>query len=152
MGPIPFAYGTQLPGATTVYLDVGLQVSWPTKLTVSVVIDPKFRAERKKSRICSDIEYQKSFHRLRQLPQTVEHVIVQLGTLAFAILTPRDDERINCTGVPIAYPRMVFLESALDSKFNPLIHLGRKGSFGLSGFVNKFNAEAELLDDLVGPA
>ena len=53
------------------------------------------------------------------------------------------------TGVPIAYPRMVFLESALDSKFNPLVHLGRKGSFGLSGFVNKFNAEAELLDDLV---
>ena len=44
---------------------------------------------------------------------------------------------------------MVFLESALDSKFNPLVHLGRKGTFGLSGFVNKFNAEAELLDDLV---
>jgi len=47
---------------------------------------------------------------------------------------------------------MVFLESALDSKFNPLTHLGRKGSFGLSGFVNKFNAEAELLDDLVSGA
>ena len=44
---------------------------------------------------------------------------------------------------------MVFLESALDSKFNPLVHLGRRGTFGLSGFVNKFNAEAELLDDLV---
>jgi hypothetical protein len=47
---------------------------------------------------------------------------------------------------------MVFLENALDSKFNPLVHLGRKGSFGLSGFVNKFNAEAELLDDLVSHA
>ena len=47
---------------------------------------------------------------------------------------------------------MVFLESALDSKFNPLVHLGRKGSFGLAGFVNKFNAEAELLDDLVNRA
>ena len=47
---------------------------------------------------------------------------------------------------------MVFLESALDSKFNPLVHLGRKGTFGLSGFVNKFNAEAELLDDLVSRA
>ena len=44
---------------------------------------------------------------------------------------------------------MVFLESVLDSKFNPLIHLGRRGTFGLSGLVNKFNAEAELLDDLV---
>ena len=44
---------------------------------------------------------------------------------------------------------MVFLENALDSKMNPLVHLGKKGSLGLSGFVNKFNAEAELLDDLV---
>ena len=53
-------------------------------------------------------------------------------------------------GIPIAYPRMVFLESALDSKLNPLVALGRNGSLGLSGFVNKFNADAELLDDLVG--
>ena len=44
---------------------------------------------------------------------------------------------------------MVFLEKALGSKFNPLVALGRNGSLGLSGFVNKFNAEAELLDDLV---
>lgn len=52
-------------------------------------------------------------------------------------------------GIPVAYPRMVFLESALDSKLNPLVALGRNGSLGLSGFVNKFNADAELLDDLV---
>ena len=45
---------------------------------------------------------------------------------------------------------MVFLESALDSKINPLVILGRNGQLGLSGFVNKFNADAELLDDLVG--
>jgi hypothetical protein len=44
---------------------------------------------------------------------------------------------------------MVFLETALESKLNPLVALGRTGSLGLSGFVNKFNAEAELLDDLV---
>lgn len=44
---------------------------------------------------------------------------------------------------------MVFLESALGSNFNPLVALGRNGSLGLSGFVNKFNADAELLDDLV---
>ncbi len=54
------------------------------------------------------------------------------------------------TGIPIAYPRMVFLETALDSKLNPLVALGRNGSLGMSGFVNKFNADAELLDDLVG--
>jgi hypothetical protein len=45
---------------------------------------------------------------------------------------------------------MVFLETALASKFNPLVALGRTGSLGLAGMVNKFNAEAELLDDLVG--
>jgi len=44
---------------------------------------------------------------------------------------------------------MVFLEGALDSKFNPLVHLSKKRTFGLAGFVNKFNAEAELLDNLV---
>lgn len=54
-----------------------------------------------------------------------------------------------CAGIPIAYPRMVFLETALESKLNPLVALGRAGSMGLSGFVNKFNADAELLDDLV---
>jgi hypothetical protein len=53
-------------------------------------------------------------------------------------------------GVPIAYPRMVFLETTLGSKFNPLVALGKTGSLGLSGMVNKFNGEAELLDDLVG--
>jgi hypothetical protein len=44
---------------------------------------------------------------------------------------------------------MVFLETALESKLNPLVAIGKTGSLGLSGFVNKFNAEAELLDDLV---
>jgi hypothetical protein len=44
---------------------------------------------------------------------------------------------------------MVFLESALDSKLNPLTALGRSGTMGFSSFVNKFNSDAELLDDLV---
>jgi hypothetical protein len=38
---------------------------------------------------------------------------------------------------------------ALESKLNPLIALGRTGSLGLSSLVNKFNSDAELLDDLV---
>lgn len=42
---------------------------------------------------------------------------------------------------------MVFLEAALESKFNPLVALGRAGR--LSGFLNRFNGDAELLDDLV---
>ncbi|KAJ3991526.1 hypothetical protein F5050DRAFT_1802118 [Lentinula boryana] len=87
------------------------------------------RAERRKDQVCSPMEYEKVFARLHQLPPTVEHLVVQIG-------------------IPIAYPRMVALEKALESKFNPLVALGRSGSLGLSGFVNKFNAEAELLDDL----
>lgn len=50
------------------------------------------------------------------------------------------------TGIPIAYPRMVFLEHALSSKFSPVVALGR---LGIEGFVNRFNGDAELLDDLV---
>ncbi|ESK96912.1 plasma membrane protein [Moniliophthora roreri MCA 2997] len=87
------------------------------------------RAERKKDQVCSQLQYQKVFERIKCLPPSVEHLVVQLG-------------------VPIAYPRMVFLESALESKLNPLVALGKSGSLGLSGFVNKFNADAELLDDL----
>ncbi|KAI0781344.1 hypothetical protein BD413DRAFT_27799 [Trametes elegans] len=87
------------------------------------------RAERKLDQVCSPQEYKAAFARMQELPRTVEHLVVQLG-------------------IPIAYPRMVFLESALDSKFNPLVALGRNGSLGLGGFVNKFNADAELLDDL----
>lgn len=51
-------------------------------------------------------------------------------------------------GIPIAYPRMVFMENALDSKLNPLAAIGRSGR-ALGGFVNKFNSDPELLDDLV---
>ncbi|KAF8894700.1 hypothetical protein BD779DRAFT_1502479 [Infundibulicybe gibba] len=74
-------------------------------------------SERKKEQVCSQLEYDKVFQRLQQMPPEVEHLVVQLG-------------------IPIAYPRMVFLEAALESKFNPLTALGRSGSW------------AELLDDL----
>ncbi|KAI6036071.1 hypothetical protein BKA83DRAFT_104189 [Pisolithus microcarpus] len=87
------------------------------------------RAERKKDRVCSDAQYRKVHDHIKQLPSSVEHLIVQIG-------------------IPIAYPRLVFLETALDSKLNPLIALGRNRFLGLGGLVNKFNAEAELLDDL----
>lgn len=87
------------------------------------------RAERRKDQVCSARQYQKIFARLSQLPSNVEHLVI-------------------LTGIPVAYPRMVLLETALESKLNPLVALGRTGSLGLSGFVNKFNADAELLDDL----
>jgi hypothetical protein len=87
------------------------------------------RAERKKDQVCSPVQYDRVFQRIRALPPIVEHLVILLG-------------------IPIAYPRMVFLETALESKLNPFVALGRNGSMGLSGFVNKFNADAELLDDL----
>lgn len=71
-------------------------------------------------------QYNRVFNRLNSLPKGVQHVVLLLG-------------------VPIAYPRMVFLETALESK--PLAALGRSGLFG--SLVNKFNADIELLDDLV---
>ncbi len=64
-------------------------------------------------------------------------------------LLPSLQARLNAsvyTGIPIAYPRMVFLENALSSKFSPFVVLGRLGN---KGFVNRFNGDAELLDDLV---
>ncbi|KAI0253864.1 hypothetical protein BJV78DRAFT_1371871 [Lactifluus subvellereus] len=82
------------------------------------------RAERNLAQMCSEEEYRKVFQRLNGLPHKTEHLIIQLGA-------------------PIAYPRMVFLESILSSKFNPL---GRRGS--TAGIRDKFNANPGLLDDL----
>lgn len=50
-------------------------------------------------------------------------------------------------GVPIAYPRLVWLENLLTSKvMDPIKALGRTGILG--GFLNKFDGGVEILDDL----
>lgn len=102
------------------------------------------RAERKREQVCSPYQYQKVFERLQQIPQHCKHVIVQLGMFnslsAFILLT-------TAQGIPIAYPRMNFMETFLDSKLNPITAMAKRGTF--KSFVNKFNSEAELLDDLV---
>ncbi|KAH8117510.1 hypothetical protein DFH11DRAFT_1575443 [Phellopilus nigrolimitatus] len=87
------------------------------------------RAERRKDQVCSPYEYNKVFEKIYRLPPQVQHLVVQLG-------------------IPIAYPRMNFMESLLESKLNPLVAMGKRGSTKVGGFVNKFNADAELLDDL----
>ncbi|KAF8557334.1 hypothetical protein OG21DRAFT_1475599 [Imleria badia] len=86
------------------------------------------RAERRKDRVCSSEEYRKVMEAISQMPPHVEHLIIQLG-------------------IPIAYPRMVFMESMMDYKLNPLTAIARSGH-ALTGFINKFNGEPELLDDL----
>ncbi|KAH7123891.1 hypothetical protein B0J11DRAFT_568815 [Dendryphion nanum] len=50
-------------------------------------------------------------------------------------------------GVPIAYPRLNFLENILTSRLmDPIKALGRTGLLG--NFVNKFDGGVEILDDL----
>ncbi|CAG7846587.1 SubName: Full=Uncharacterized protein {ECO:0000313/EMBL:CCA69829.1} [Serendipita indica DSM 11827] len=111
--------------------------------TAMIMLD--CRAERRLDRVCSETTYRRMFDRLWELPASVKHLVVQLG-------------------IPIAYPRMNFLETALESSFNPFIALGKKacislrsphvliyiqGQLGMGSLVNKFNKDAELLDDLM---
>lgn len=50
-------------------------------------------------------------------------------------------------GVPIAYPRLVWLETLLTSRvMDPIKALGRAGMLG--GFLNRFDGGVEILDDL----
>ena len=50
-------------------------------------------------------------------------------------------------GIPIAYPRLVWLENVLTSRaFDPIKALGRIGMLG--NFMNKFDGGVEILDDL----
>lgn len=49
-------------------------------------------------------------------------------------------------GIPIAYPRMNLAEKLIHSD-SVLSKLSRSG-FSLPGFANKYNMDAELLDDL----
>ncbi|KAM0751564.1 hypothetical protein T439DRAFT_324749 [Meredithblackwellia eburnea MCA 4105] len=88
------------------------------------------RSERKRNQICSRETYDRVFAAIKGLPQEVEHLVVLLG-------------------VPIAYPRMTALETVMESKLNPLTMLAKKGALGLGGFVNKFNKDVELLDDMI---
>lgn len=50
-------------------------------------------------------------------------------------------------GVPVAYPRVVWLENVLTSRaLEPIKAIGRMGMLG--GFLNKFEGGVEILDDL----
>ncbi|WWC65575.1 uncharacterized protein I303_108193 [Kwoniella dejecticola CBS 10117] len=86
------------------------------------------RAERKLDRICTPETYAKTLGEVRKI-QGIEQLVILLG-------------------VPIAYPRMSFVEHFLDWKYNPLNILARHNAMGLGGMVNKFNQASELLDDL----
>jgi hypothetical protein len=88
------------------------------------------RTERMRDEILSQESYDVIFDRCRAeiIEGETKHLIVMLG-------------------VPIAYPRLNFLENLLTSRvMDPVKALGRTGALG--GFVNKFDGGVEILDDL----
>ena len=63
------------------------------------------------------------------------------------ILEGETKHLIVLLGIPIAYPRLVWLENLLTSRvMDPVKALGRAGMLG--GFTNKFDGGVEILDDL----
>jgi len=88
------------------------------------------RTERTRDEILSQESYDIIFDRCRAeiIKGETKHLIVLLG-------------------VPIAYPRLNFLENILTSRMmDPIKAIGRTGVLG--GFVNKFDGGVEILDDL----
>ncbi|KAF2750814.1 hypothetical protein M011DRAFT_474311 [Sporormia fimetaria CBS 119925] len=88
------------------------------------------RTERRREQVLSDQSYDLVFSRLEDqiVKGETKHLIVLLG-------------------VPIAYPRLNFLENILTSRLmDPIKAAGRAGLLG--NFVNKFTGDVEILDDL----
>jgi len=88
------------------------------------------RTERQRDEILSEDSYDNIFDRLEEeiIKGETKHLLVLLG-------------------VPIAYPRLDFLERVLTSRLmDPIKALGRRGLFG--NFINKFDGGVEILDDL----
>ncbi|KAM3419760.1 Uncharacterized protein BST61_g3093 [Cercospora zeina] len=88
------------------------------------------RTERMRDEVLSQETYDAIFDRCRAelVKGETKHLIVLLG-------------------VPIAYPRLNFLENILTSRvMDPIKAIGRTGMLG--GFVNKFDGGVEILDDL----
>ena len=88
------------------------------------------RTERTREDVLSEDSWERVWDRLeKQLVKgETKHLIVLLG-------------------IPIAYPRLNFLENVLTSRaMDPVKFIGRSGMLG--GFVNKFDGGVEILDDL----
>ena len=100
------------------------QVSMPASY-VGTLTDRSQREE-----ILSEASYELIFDRCRReiIEGETKHLIVLLG-------------------IPIAYPRLVWLETLLTSNvMRPIKALGRAGMMG--NFLNKFDGGVEILDDL----
>jgi hypothetical protein len=119
LGRSPGPYINQL--SRSVFLHLGRKVAF---------LGLDCRTERMRDEILSQETYDVVFDRLRAeiRKDETKHLILLLG-------------------VPIAYPRLNFLENILTSRvMDPIKALGRTGMLG--GFVNKFDGGVEILDDL----
>lgn len=119
LGASPGPYINEL--SRSVYVSLGRRVG---------LLAVDCRTERMRDEILSLESYDRVFDRARAEIKKGEtkHLIVLLG-------------------VPIAYPRLNFLENILTSRaMDPIKALGRTGMLG--GFVNKFDGGVEILDDL----
>jgi hypothetical protein len=88
------------------------------------------RTERQRDEILTEDSYDVIFDRVEEevIKGETKHLIVLLG-------------------VPIAYPRLNFLENILTSRLmDPIKAMGRAGMLG--NFINKFDGGVEILDDL----
>ena len=89
------------------------------------------RVDRTLERVCHESTYNAMFDRLEKevIKGQTNHLILLLG-------------------IPIAYPRLVWLESLLSTHTVTIIRWLNK-IFGIAGgLFNKFDGSAELLDDL----
>ncbi|KAI9470847.1 MAG: hypothetical protein EXX96DRAFT_531384 [Benjaminiella poitrasii] len=92
------------------------------------------RGERTKYDVCTQQSYDTLFREMyRRLPPTIKHFMV-------------------LTGVPLVYPRLTLFEKAMESaaSFNLATLAGKTGTLGdiISGQLNEWNGDPELLDDM----
>ncbi|CDS11630.1 hypothetical protein LRAMOSA03893 [Lichtheimia ramosa] len=92
------------------------------------------RGERTKYDVCRPQSYKIVFDELyRVMPPTIKHLLIM-------------------TGVPLIYPRLTLFENAMEgaSTFNLATLVGKTGAIGtvVSGQLNKWNGDPELLDDM----
>ncbi|KAL8938490.1 MAG: hypothetical protein Q9211_003179, partial [Gyalolechia sp. 1 TL-2023] len=119
MGAAPGPYINQL--SRSLFMNLGKSVAF---------LGLDCRTERMRDEVLSEATYDIVFERCRReiIEGETKHLIVLLG-------------------VPIAYPRLNFLENVLTSRvMDPIKALGRAGLLG--GFINKFDGGVEILDDL----
>ncbi|RPA96163.1 hypothetical protein L873DRAFT_1695539 [Choiromyces venosus 120613-1] len=85
--------------------------------------------------------------RMRDLVLSAESYTLVFDRLTKEVVAGETKHLIVLLGVPIAYPRLVWLENIMTSRLmDPLKALGRMGYLG--GFLNNFDGGVELLDDL----